>query len=150
VKIIISLKSSFMKKFLILFLVLAAGLWVKAQSNVYFLRSIGKNGCGDKSDECYSYAYGSKPTYSLKEDAKSRLNCSQAKLDYAMATGVKYFVILSSSFSYPDSKCTGTVYSFGAGNNRDEAVKNALSGLSANNWSWKESYGYKVQVEKSL
>lgn len=140
-----------MKKLIIILVLSFVYQISNAQTNVAFWRGTSNNSCGYKTDDCYSYAHAVNGNlYTLNKDARSRLTCTSTTNVSGDISNVRYLVIVSCTFTYDGTNCRGTVYGFGGGSSRSDALNNAVSNLETNNWSWRKSYGYKIVEDKAL
>ncbi len=121
-----------------------------AQMNVVLVRVIGKAKCGYNTDLCYSLERGSEKLDDLTALARKRVPCNSAILLNDVGAGVKNFVVVESSFIYPDTDCKGLVYSLGTGNTREEAMQDAVKKLKGNNYSWRSSFPVRVVREEAV
>jgi hypothetical protein len=139
-----------MKKVILIVLAIFVGTFVFAQQNVAFVRGVNKTNCGYSTDACYRCEYGKGNVYELLQSARNKLSCSSSMKLNDNKSNANYLIVISSSFKYEDGNCSANVYGFGAASNRTEALKQALKNIESNNWSWREKYGYKIEVDRSL
>jgi hypothetical protein len=116
--------------------------------NVVMVRGIGKTCNGFNTDLCYALERGSANINEYTVLARKRVACNASLLLHSSGEGVKNFVVVESSFIYPNTKCKGLVYALGTGNTREEAMKNAVDNLVGNNLSWRDNYPVRVVREE--
>lgn len=121
-----------------------------AQVNVVLLRGMGKTSCGESTDLCWSLSKGTQLIGTLQQNAATNLNCHYDFTLSSVAVSVTHWIVISSTFHYEYSECSGTVYALGTGGSREEALNKALTEIGSNNFSWRSTYPYQIILDESI